>query len=80
MPPRTCPHTKMGVPEPDRWEGSLGPPWARLLHKVAHFTSSNLDHVLVRVVCIIPISQMEKLRGSDPPIRRYLSQDPNQGL
>lgn len=34
-------------------------------HKLSHCTSSNLDHVLVSVICIIPILQMEK-QGTRP--------------
>lgn len=49
-------------------------------HKLSHCTSSNLDHDLVSVVCIISVFQMEKLRGRDLTINIYLSQEPNQVL
>lgn len=41
-----------------------------------HFIQS--CQVFVRVACVIPILQVEKLGGRDHTIESYLSQDPNQ--
>ena len=47
----------------------------------SHCTSFNLDHELVRVVCVnIPILQMGKPRGCNHAANRYLSPDPSRAL
>lgn len=51
------PHTRLGVPKPAGWgEEARG-------HELSHWISSHLDYAFMRVVPIIPILQMEKLRG-----------------
>lgn len=51
-------------PRASRGVGSKELPRARLLHKLPHLTSPDLDHALVRGVCTVLISQMKKLRPS----------------
>lgn len=55
------PHT--GGPRTHQGSGEPEAPWTRPLHKLTHSTSSNLDLVFLRVICIIPILRMKKLSG-----------------